>query len=1226
MHRTIFIFLFFLFSIPMSGQKWEKLTVKFRDHYDRYAYAEALEYALKALDYSTQNLDSTEFRYMLSYYNVSLACFGLGEMDRAKEYISVAYRLMVPYYYTGADFAEVCELYGRIETALGFHETAAAFLAYARDIKVQVYGKESYQYIRSLYFMADLEMARAGWEQMAAVLEEALELHEQYFAKNLDYARYANYLGLIYLNNGYNQEASENFQRALSAYPESELEKDFTFCNASNNLALVYYYRSDFENAAFHFEQADSVYRALLQGYSENYMMLINNIASLYYSWGKPDLARDAFHRLEEYLVQYPDPRDLNYIQGVENTADYYAEVGELGKAEEYYKKAIELRRAATPSDPEELAGAMLLLAAVYIDGKRPDLAAEAAVEPFSILLRERPPGDPDLVNISAYLGESFYDLDRKQTSLYYYRLAREQIEQADDPPADQQLSVYNNLGILYHELHMLREAVQCLEKAHELDPEEPATMINLGLTYIDMGNHPEAREMFDAAKEIYARQYGTDHPDYANALIQGVSYSASFGDFTDEMLQEIREVERICLNSGIDSTGRLFIDCLRSYLTYYFGIKDYHKAISYGERIAGLVKQGYGPHSRLYAESRIELADCYVMLGDRKNLLRLYNEAIEIASFLDDATRESLLYDIESSRYLNYYYLEEYEISRKSMEWVIERDKARFLSLQNILSVRERANFSSELVHLVEYNDFLMHFPGDPGVISNALDNRLFIKGILTKSESSQRKALSKTGDPVLMSMHEEYLSAKIALSNMRSEFGIGKEVLDSMETGIQELEREISRRLGEEMAMEDRAIRWQDIRESLDEDEAAVEVVMFYHRTAPPVVTMHPWYLAFVITLETEENPICLKLFDAMEVIPDYEAYRAAMGSGPANGSPGPGSLGPGLYEHLWAKIDSALDGKKTIYFSPDGLFHQLNVEALADREDHYMIDKYEIRVVNTLADLMLPAPDYGDNRRALLAGDPRFRMSRTSVPDPVPIENSRSVSEFQSRMFPGTYLSQLPGTRTEVDSIGSMLESLGWECTTLTGTEATEDAVVSVKNPRILHLATHGFFARNANPPDEAGKGDLTRSYNALDMESSSKSCLFFSGAQNTLFYAYDYQEGSSDGILTAWEIAEMELDSTELVVLSACETGLGDVLNAEGVNGLMRAFRLAGARRVMISLWEVDDQATQLLMREFYSNWLSGMELDRALVRAKRYLIRETEFSHPRYWAGFILSGI
>ena len=570
--KIIIITLILAFSIPLSGQKWERLTIQFNEHYEHYQYAKALADALKALEYSEKKLDSTDIRFMLSYYNVALAYHGLEELGEAKINIWTAYNLMVVNLSYDANLAEVCELYGRIETELGFHETAASLLSYARDIKLQVYGKESYDYMRSLYFMADLEMARARWEKMVSVLEEALDIHERFFRKNQDFARYANYLGLIYMNNGHNQEAALNFERALSAYSDPGVVKNFTFGHASNNLALAYYYESDFENASIHFERADSIYQLLLEGYSENYMMLLNNLASLYYSWDKTDLAREAYHQLEEYLELYPDPHDLNYVQAIENTAGYYAEAGELETSEKYYKKAIALRRSDTAVDNDELAGCIFLLASLYAEESRPDLAAEVAIEAYNILVKERAPGDPDLVWALSFLGQSYYDSDQNNRSLYYYQLAKEQIELAEGQPSPEAPSVYNNLGMLYYKQNRLSEAVPCMEKAHQLDPEDPVTMINLGLFYFEMENLPVARDMFNEAKEIYGREYGMDHPDYANALIHGITSKAMFGDYSDEMLEEIREVERICLNSKVDSTGRLFIDCIRSYRTYYYG------------------------------------------------------------------------------------------------------------------------------------------------------------------------------------------------------------------------------------------------------------------------------------------------------------------------------------------------------------------------------------------------------------------------------------------------------------------------------------------------------------------------------------------------------------------------------------------------------------------------------------------------------------------------------
>ncbi|MCP4312273.1 MAG: CHAT domain-containing protein [Bacteroidetes bacterium] len=1205
---TILVCLLFL---PLSAQKWERLDQKFSQHFADEEYVGALKDAVKEVNYSVKKLDSTDIRYMHSYYNLARAYFSLDEPELAKSYVGIAYALMVPYYQRGADLGDVCELYGRIETELGFHETAASLLSYARDVKAEVYGTRSYEYLQSLYYIADLEMARSEWQQMVDVLAEALAIHEQHFLKNHEYARYANFLGLIYMNNGFNGEATDIFKRALSAYDQTGIEKDFPFGHANNNLALAYYYQSDFRHAAIHFERADSIYLILMEGYSENYMMLLNNLASLYYSWGKPELARGAYLELEQYLEKYPGHSDLNYIQGVENAANYYAEIGEAGNAEKYYIKAIELRHSATPVDHEELAGGILLLAYLYREEGKNELSAETAVEAYKILSKIRPAGDPDLLWVLSFLGEAYFNLHQDQRSMYYYQLAKELIEGTEGVDSLEALPVYNQLGILYHRQKRLSDAVQCLERAHELNPAEPATMINLGMVYYDMGNATEARELHAGAKKIYGERYGTDSPDYGNALIHEIGFKTDFRDFNDDMLEEIREVERICLDGRVDSTSRLFIDCLGAYRSYYFGIKEYHQSVAYGERTLGLVGMSYGKDSRFYAENMLVLADSYVMLGDTENLGLLYEKAYGIAEGLDSLNREILLYIIESGRFNDYYYLEDYQTSRESIEWVIERDKRQFMEMQKIMTLKERAVYSGIQDNISFYNNFLLHFPEDSEVIIRALNYRLFYKGLLMESDRRQREALSQTGDSSIIRMHDEYLQAKNRLANMRSEFGVDVELLDSIESGILQLEREISRQVGEVMALENRSFTWKEIQAVLGEDEAAVEVLQFN-----PIHQPGYWYVAFIITRESGDFPLCI--MNPMEDPKggEYIDYRTFMESE----SPGK------LSDNLWVRMDEALKGKGTIYFSPDGKYHKLNLESFTDHNGNFAINTYKFNYVNSLKELLLPEIDYSQNRSAMLAGDPSFRMSLASVPDPVPGESSRSVSDFQSRMFPGTHLSELPGTRTEVDSIGSMFESLDWDCISLTGQEASEDVISKVNNPRVLHLATHGYFAKDKKQePDNGSFDQNSRSY-TFDLDTYTKSCLFFSGAQSTLFYAYDYQEGSGDGILTAWEIMEMNLDSTELVVLSACDSGLGEVLASGGVYGLRRAFHLAGAQRVLISLWKVDDQATQLLMRKFYSNWLSGMQMDESLISAKLYLMNETEFNHPRYWAAFILSGI
>lgn len=185
------------------------------------------------------------------------------------------------------------------------------------------------------------------------------------------------------------------------------------------------------------------------------------------------------------------------------------------------------------------------------------------------------------------------------------------------------------------------------------------------------------------------------------------------------------------------------------------------------------------------------------------------------------------------------------------------------------------------------------------------------------------------------------------------------------------------------------------------------------------------------------------------------------------------------------------------------------------------------------------------------------------------------------------------------------------------------ALEEAVKRARSPRLLHLATHGFFLG-----EQSYAGDAAADVNPGLENPMMRSGLFFAGAERALLGARP-PEGLEDGVLTAYEAAALDLQGTELVVLSACETGLGQVRNGEGVFGLRRALQIAGARAVLMSLWAVPDRETQELMGLFYDKWLAGAENHDAL-RAAQLEMRErirTRYGKDlaHYWGGFILVG-
>lgn len=215
-------------------------------------------------------------------------------------------------------------------------------------------------------------------------------------------------------------------------------------------------------------------------------------------------------------------------------------------------------------------------------------------------------------------------------------------------------------------------------------------------------------------------------------------------------------------------------------------------------------------------------------------------------------------------------------------------------------------------------------------------------------------------------------------------------------------------------------------------------------------------------------------------------------------------------------------------------------------------------------------------------------------------------------------GTVIVQLPGTKVEVDNINKLLKTSGFQVAELTQREATETNLKSARKASILHIATHGYFLKDVEKAswpigvhaDYAKDNVLLRSGLMLTGAGEANS------AAQTL-------DSSNNGIMTSYEAMNLDLKGTDLVVLSACETGLGEVKAGEGVYGLQRAFLVAGAEAIIMSLWKVDDEATQLLMNNFYANWVKTNDRQKAFKQAQQQLMATEKFKAPLYWGAFVM---
>jgi CHAT domain-containing protein len=362
---------------------------------------------------------------------------------------------------------------------------------------------------------------------------------------------------------------------------------------------------------------------------------------------------------------------------------------------------------------------------------------------------------------------------------------------------------------------------------------------------------------------------------------------------------------------------------------------------------------------------------------------------------------------------------------------------------------------------------------------------------------------------------------------------------------------------------------------------------------------------------------------LGDAKQIDEDIDAYRQALRD-PQRGDVR--QLGRALDQKLMQPVRSMAGEARRLIISPDGEQNLLPFESLVDEQGHYLIQNYSISYVTTGRDLLRMQIPRSARSEPVVVANPSF-----GEPSPVAVFTStrlrpaesaavrRSVTSGQD--MASVYFAPLLGTAEEARE----LKLLFPEANVLTGPQANKQELERVESPTILHIATHGFFL--ANRADEGGDKSAVpsakRDARGIHATLKTENPLLRSGL--ALAGANLDKDGNEDGILTALEASSLNLWGTKLVTLSACDTGIGEVKNGEGVYGLRRAFIIAGAETVVMSLWPISDSVTRELMSAYYRGLREGLGRGDALRRAQLAILNRKGHEHPFYWASFIQVG-
>lgn len=500
-------------------------------------------------------------------------------------------------------------------------------------------------------------------------------------------------------------------------------------------------------------------------------------------------------------------------------------------------------------------------------------------------------------------------------------------------------------------------------------------------------------------------------------------------------------------------------------------------------------------------------------------------------------------------------------------------------------MSESEKARYWDRLrPRFFKYYAFAAQAKSHIEITSDVFAYRVATKSMLLNSSQKVKTSILNSGDSTLVAAYNDWVSTKESLAlyytYSKEEIRDQNVNLDSLERVSNSKERTLSAYASQIGKSYFPQTTFTEIADALDESEALVEIlqVPVYDRTFTGTTD----YYALIVKRGLP-SPEFVAIGNSEELDDKYfKYYRNAVQLKLEDKF---------SYEKFWQPIASHVAAQSKLFVSKDGVYNQLNIETLRN-EGTYVFDQKEVEILTSAADLV---------HAKQVSSTSWAKASLMGFPD-----------------YGNSNIAKLPGTKVEVETIKQTLESAGVQTQVYLADQATEQAAKGVEG-NIIHIATHGFFLADVtNLSQERVFGvqpEIAKEQPLL------RSGLLFAGAANT-YTGEDKEFNAKDnGVLTAYEAMNMSLENTDLIVLSACETGLGDTKAGEGVFGLQRAFHIAGADRIIMSLWKVDDEATQLLMSSFYRELVRQKDTRKAFQTAKKSL--QSSHPEPYYWGAFVL---
>jgi len=1071
----------------------------------------------------------------------------------------------------------------------------------------------------SANFLGILEMSLEKFSDAEAHLNQALALDTKNEGpQGKDTATDLSNLGNLYQQEGKYAAAEQPLLQAMAIHEKLLGGNDDHVAVDANNLALTYLRESKYNDAEPMYRKAIAIDRQ--PGKEEELATALGGLGTLLDQMDRFAEAEQAFSEALAANLKALGPQHPLIGLSLEHLAQAYTNEGKFTDAEQTYAKAMASEEKSASPDQATVALIEEDTGALFRDeGKYPQ--AE------SLLLQ-------GLANRAKVLGPNHPDVAAVLTDLG--RLYEHEFRYSDSERAFRQALAID------------------LKSLGEQNLQTLATMIDLANLYASHGQTGQAEPLFLGALPLYLKVLGDSKKEVGDAfsdagelmLIENkFDGAAKMFNAAGQIYQKAEGAQSQDVAKCLDRLGSVAED-----------LGKHDDAESLHKRAMAIFEKANGPDSpsltpaleglgRIYKNER-RFAEAEPMYQRQLKIDQAHLKPDDPALRTDEEDLAALYFAWDKPAQAEPYFQTELgqleDEFRANAATMSERDRILYFSTQQ-LALPIFFSF------VAKYHDRMLELTGQ------MYDALLQEKGLIAASAAAMRAAVVASGDPQAVAMLDKLASdrAQVAAlvqtkvgdpANYRAQLDQVAGEANQLEQALMKRSEALSRQKAENTAT------WRDVQRALKPGESAVEVTKFPY-TDGINLTGDFVYAALVVTPDGKE-PIFVDLGKAKDLeTGPMLAYRVNVGqtrgfeqeAAPATaGEPASGNNTSTAYAAFWKPLEPALGAAKRVYVSPDGVLNTIPMGLMAASDGKLLMEKVELRIVNSTRDLLAPVVA-ALGKDAMVVGNPTFSLTadrqKTAIAElrgganveagaqqAVRVSNA-GAAQLASRGsdLKGGDLNPLPGTQVEVDAVDTLLKTAGWQTAEYTGDLALKETLTQAHAPRVVHIATHGFFLSDEELTATAeARGEKAN----VNEDPMLRSGLFFAGADRVRQGAAP-AAGVDDGVLTAYEASQLNLEGTELVVLSACETGLGKELNSDGVFGLRRGLQEAGAAAVLMSMWSVPDKETQELMSLFYRKWLGGMEKTEALRQAQleeREVVRKRYGRDlPFYWGAFVLVG-